>query len=288
MSPAGTGRQAGAGAHRHACPRWWCRCTLPARAATWRRSTRSAREYGFRIIEDASHAVGGRYLGEPVGNCRYSDITVFSFHPVKIITTAEGGMALTNDAELAATAWRCCAATASRATRRRWRRSEGPWYYEQIALGYNYRMTDLQAALGASQRQRLEPTWRAAHEIAPLRRRCRPAAGTPVAEHPRRSSALHLYPIRVDARSPRRAGLRGAARRRHRRQRALHPGAHPALLPPPGLRRALRCPEAERYYAECHLAADVPDPDATPAGPRDAHARRGPGRLKRRQPRCAR
>jgi dTDP-4-amino-4,6-dideoxygalactose transaminase len=99
--------------------------------------------YGFRIIEDASHAVGGSYLGEPVGNCRYSDIAVFSFHPVKLITTAEGGMALTNDANLAARMERYRSHGMTRDPALMEGPSDGPWYYQQIELGYNYRLTDI-------------------------------------------------------------------------------------------------------------------------------------------------
>ena len=114
-----------------------------------------AREYGFRIIEDASHAIGARYDGIPVGACAYSDITVFSFHPVKIITTGEGGMALTNDARLAERIALLRSHGITRDPALMNGSSEGPWYYQQIALGYNYRMTDLQAALGTSQLKHL-------------------------------------------------------------------------------------------------------------------------------------
>lgn len=110
-----------------------------------------SQEYGFYILEDASHAIGAVHNGEPVGSCRWSHITVFSFHPVKIITTAEGGMALTNDENLA---WKMAALRNHGIVRDQVhlrRTSDGPWYYEQILLGHNYRMTDLQAALGLSQ-----------------------------------------------------------------------------------------------------------------------------------------
>jgi UDP-4-amino-4,6-dideoxy-N-acetyl-beta-L-altrosamine transaminase len=115
-----------------------------------------AQRYGFALLEDASHAIGGRYRDEPVGNCRHSAITVFSFHPVKIITTGEGGLATTNDQDLA----RRMAELRSHGIVREQERFEqppaGPWVYEQQRLGFNYRMTDLQAALGLSQLQRLE------------------------------------------------------------------------------------------------------------------------------------
>lgn len=113
------------------------------------------RPYGIRIVEDASHAVGGSYMGKPVGACPYSDITVFSFHPVKIITTAEGGMALTNDPELAAKMERLRSHGITRDAELMTHDPDGPWYYQQIELGWNYRMTEMQAALGLSQQTRL-------------------------------------------------------------------------------------------------------------------------------------
>jgi UDP-4-amino-4,6-dideoxy-N-acetyl-beta-L-altrosamine transaminase len=115
-----------------------------------------ARQYGLRIIEDAAHAIGGKYLGAPVGDCRYSDITVFSFHPVKVITTAEGGAAVTNDAELAERMKRLRSHGTTRDPSRMTGEPDGPWYYQALELGWNYRMTDIQAALGSSQMQRLD------------------------------------------------------------------------------------------------------------------------------------
>ena len=114
-----------------------------------------AGRYGFRVIEDASHAVGGRYAGRPVGCCAWSDITVFSFHPVKIMTTAEGGMALTADDGLADAMRRLRSHGVTRDPAAMRSPSAEPWYYEQLELGYNYRMTDIQAALGLSQMNRL-------------------------------------------------------------------------------------------------------------------------------------
>lgn len=114
-----------------------------------------AREFDFKVIEDASHAVGARYQQQAVGSCQYSDITIFSFHPVKIITTAEGGMALTQSAELAD---KMCLLRSHGITREETLLTEpshGPWYYQQLQLGFNYRMTDIQAALGISQSHRL-------------------------------------------------------------------------------------------------------------------------------------
>lgn len=115
-----------------------------------------SKRYGFKIIEDASHAIGSSYRGESVGNCRYSDITVFSFHPVKIITTAEGGMALTNDSQLADKMSLCRSHGITRDQHLMTHESHGPWYYQQIDIGFNYRMTELQGALGVSQMGRLD------------------------------------------------------------------------------------------------------------------------------------
>ena len=113
-------------------------------------------EYGFHIIEDASHAIGGKYLDKPIGNCKYSDIVVFSFHPVKIITTAEGGLATTNSEKLAEKMRLLRNHGISRDQKLITEKLEGIWYYQQIDLGFNYRMTELQAALGTSQMKRLD------------------------------------------------------------------------------------------------------------------------------------
>jgi UDP-4-amino-4,6-dideoxy-N-acetyl-beta-L-altrosamine transaminase len=115
-----------------------------------------AERYGFAVLEDASHAIGGCYRGEPVGNCRHSAITVFSFHPVKIITTGEGGLATTNDAVLAQRMAELRSHGIVREAERFERPAAGPWVYEQQQLGFNYRITDIQAALGLSQLQRLD------------------------------------------------------------------------------------------------------------------------------------
>lgn len=155
-------------------------------------------KYGFRIIEDASHAIGGRYKGEPIGNCRYSDITVFSFHPVKIITTAEGGMALTNDDELATRLGLLRSHGITRDPELMTKEMEGPWYYQQVDLGFNYRMTDMQAVLGVSQMTRLHSYIERRHEIA--ERYNRLLADLPVTlpwQHPDSYSAWHLYVIRL-------------------------------------------------------------------------------------------
>ncbi|MCP5381205.1 MAG: UDP-4-amino-4,6-dideoxy-N-acetyl-beta-L-altrosamine transaminase [Kordiimonadaceae bacterium] len=123
-------------------------------------------QYGFKIIEDASHAVGGKYKDEPIGNCKYSDITIFSFHPVKIITTAEGGMAMTNDAGLAQKMMLFRSHGITRDPALMTEESHGPWYYQQIELGYNYRLTDIQAALGTSQMKRIDEFIKIRNELA--------------------------------------------------------------------------------------------------------------------------
>jgi UDP-4-amino-4,6-dideoxy-N-acetyl-beta-L-altrosamine transaminase len=155
--------------------------------------------FGFKIIEDASHAIGGKYQGEPIGNCRFSDITVFSFHPVKIITTCEGGMALTNDPELADRMMRYRShGITGDAGKMHPRRTDEIWNYQQIALGFNYRMTDVQAALGLSQMARLDEFVRQRraiarhydHALADL------SLTTPW-QHTDSYSSYHLYPIRL-------------------------------------------------------------------------------------------
>lgn len=156
-----------------------------------------SKRFGFRVIEDASHAIGARYLGEPVGNCRYSDITVFSFHPVKLVTTGEGGMAVCRDAGVAS---RMALLRSHGITRDPtiMGASEGPWYYEQVELGFNYRMTDIHAALGMSQLKRLDEYVSTRNRLA--QRYDDLLTDLPV-DLPHRNnqslSALHLYVIRL-------------------------------------------------------------------------------------------
>ena len=162
-----------------------------------------AREFGFRIIEDASHAIGASRNGEPVGSCRWSDITVFSFHPVKIVTTGEGGMALTNDPAIAE---RMVMARSHGITRDASRfvgdfGTQGPasWHYEQQALGYNFRLTDIHAALGTSQLHRLEAY--VARRNALARRYDAALKGLPLrlpTVNPENRSAFHLYVVRLE------------------------------------------------------------------------------------------
>ena len=161
-----------------------------------------SQQYGFKIIEDASHAVGASYQGGKVGNCRYSDITVFSFHPVKIITTAEGGACLTNSPELANTLARLRSHGITRNPDEMTHEADGAWYYQQIELGYNYRMTELQAALGVSQMTRLDEFVARRHALA--ERYDALLADLPLTlphRNPNNRSALHLYPVQVQPES---------------------------------------------------------------------------------------
>ncbi|MCE8002224.1 UDP-4-amino-4,6-dideoxy-N-acetyl-beta-L-altrosamine transaminase [Billgrantia ethanolica] len=157
-----------------------------------------AQRYGFRVIEDASHAIGGKYQDEYIGNCRYSDITIFSFHPVKIITTAEGGMALTNDDQLAQRMNLLRSHGVTRDPELMTHEADGPWYYQQVDLGFNYRMTELQAALGVSQLERLDDY--VAQRNALAERYDNLLAELPVTtpwQHPDSYSGRHLYVIRL-------------------------------------------------------------------------------------------
>jgi UDP-4-amino-4,6-dideoxy-N-acetyl-beta-L-altrosamine transaminase len=161
-----------------------------------------AREYGFKVIEDASHAIGASYKDEPVGSCRWSAITVFSFHPVKIITSGEGGMALTNDAELS---WRMTMLRSHGITREQDRMeatNPPPWAYEQQMLGFNYRMTDIQAVLGVSQMARLAGYVERREQLA--RQYDDRLAQLPLKLPHRandRKSSWHLYVVRLSARN---------------------------------------------------------------------------------------
>jgi UDP-4-amino-4,6-dideoxy-N-acetyl-beta-L-altrosamine transaminase len=210
-------------------------------------------KYGFRIIEDASHAIGGKYKSESIGNCRYSDITVFSFHPVKIITTGEGGMAVTNQPELHNVMVRLRSHGITRDPAEMSHSPDGPWYYQQIELGFNYRMTDIQAALGLSQLQRLDDLVARRHALA--KRYNELLANIPVTvpwQHQDGYSGLHLYVIRLQ-----KEGLKAGHRVVFERLRVGGIGVNLHYIPvyhhPYYARLGYQpsdFPEAERYYAE--------------------------------------
>ncbi|MGJ8624783.1 MAG: UDP-4-amino-4,6-dideoxy-N-acetyl-beta-L-altrosamine transaminase [Yoonia sp.] len=171
-----------------------------------------AQQYGFKVIEDASHAIGGRYRDAPVGDCAYSDICVFSFHPVKIITTAEGGVATTQDADLATRMDLHRSHGVTRDPALMDREAEGGWYYQMVDLGYNYRMTEMQAALGLSQMTRLDQFVERRNALAA--RYDDLLADTDAVTAPAQLhdsySAYHLYPIQVADRARVFAELRAA------------------------------------------------------------------------------
>ncbi|MNF61462.1 UDP-4-amino-4,6-dideoxy-N-acetyl-beta-L-altrosamine transaminase [Pseudomonas sp. BF-R-01] len=157
-----------------------------------------AERYGFTVIEDASHAVGASYAGRPVGCGEFAAMTVFSFHPVKIITSAEGGMVLTNRPELAERLQRLRSHGMTRDPQQMTEASHGPWYYQQVELGFNYRITDLQAALGLSQLDKLDGFIARRRELAA--RYDRSLAYLPLTlpgAQPEAESAWHLYVVRL-------------------------------------------------------------------------------------------
>jgi UDP-4-amino-4,6-dideoxy-N-acetyl-beta-L-altrosamine transaminase len=211
------------------------------------------KEYGFRIIEDACHAIGGSYKRSKIGSSEYSDITVLSFHPVKIITTGEGGMAMTNDEGLQKRMTRLRSHGVTRYASDMTGPPDGSWYYQQLELGYNYRMTDIQAALGLSQMKRLDEFVQHRHALVANYQEL--LAGHPVEipwQHPDVYSSFHLYVIRVKTRG-------GAAMRREifERMRASGIGVNVHYIPvyrqPYYGKMGFRpsdFPAAESYYAE--------------------------------------
>lgn len=159
-----------------------------------------SQQYGFKVIEDASHAIGGRYHKQPIGNCEFSDITVFSFHPVKIITTAEGGMATTNDPALAEKMQLLRSHGITRDANLMTHEPDGGWYYQQIDLGFNYRMTELQGALGVSQMNYLDEFVTRRHQLG--KRYDELLKDLPIMlpyRNPANYSGFHLYPIQLTA-----------------------------------------------------------------------------------------
>jgi len=221
-----------------------------------------SQKYGFKVIEDASHAIGGKYQNESIGNCRYSDITVFSFHPVKIITTGEGGMALTNDIQLSKRMQLLRSHGITREADEMTHASDGQWYYQQIQLGFNYRMTDLQAALGLSQMQRLDEFVTRRHIIAKRYDELLSVLPTTTPwQHPDGHSGLHLYVIRLKLNQ-----IRNTHREVFKALRDAGIGVNlhyiPVYLQPyysnMGFKAGL-CPEAEQYYAEAISLPMYPD-----------------------------
>lgn len=210
-------------------------------------------EYGFTVIEDASHAIGGSYRDTKIGKSIFSDMTVFSFHPVKIITTGEGGMVLTNRQDLYERLVRLRSHGITRDPMLMEGESHGPWYYQQIELGFNYRLTDIQAALGLSQMTRLDEFVARRHELG--QRYNRLLKGLPLTlpwQPPDGYSAFHLYVVRVDP-------AKSTESRLHvfNALRAANIGVNVHYIPvhtqPYYQQRGFAAgmfPEAERYYAE--------------------------------------
>jgi UDP-4-amino-4,6-dideoxy-N-acetyl-beta-L-altrosamine transaminase len=212
-----------------------------------------SQQYGFKVIEDASHAVGGSYKGAAIGSCGYSDVTVLSFHPVKVITTAEGGMALTRDPRVASRMALLRTHGITRDEAQMTRSPDGPWYYQQVDLGFNYRMTELQAALGLSQLTRLEAYVARRHELA--HRYDALLAEFPVVAQrrdPDSYSGMHLYVIRLQL-----DRIKRTRREVFEALRALGIGVNVHYIPvhrqPYFERMGFKAgdfPQAESYYAE--------------------------------------
>jgi UDP-4-amino-4,6-dideoxy-N-acetyl-beta-L-altrosamine transaminase len=211
-------------------------------------------KYGFRVIEDASHAIGGSYRGEKVGSCRYSDITVFSFHPVKIVTTGEGGMALANDPVLAAKMRKLRShGITSTPSEMDARPEDELWNYQQVGLGFNYRLTDIQAALGLSQMRRLDEFVLARNELA--ERYAKLLVDMPLTTPEQllaTRSSYHLYIIRLKVQEMTKTQSE-VFRELHQRKILVNLHYIPVYLQPyyrelgfkPGM-----YPESERYFKE--------------------------------------
>jgi len=222
-----------------------------------------SKEYGFSIIEDASHAIGGQYAGEPIGSSQYSDITVFSFHPVKIITSGEGGMAVTNEQSVAEIIKLLSSHGITRESQKMEEETHGPWFYQQIDLGFNYRLTDIHAALGYSQMKKLDTFVRRRYDVAvsydellyglPLR--------LPHYKDSVCSSGLHLYVIRLQL---------DEISKTHRqvfeemRSNGIGVNLHyiPVHMQPQYKRMGFKTgdfPQAEKYYSEAISLPMFPD-----------------------------
>lgn len=209
--------------------------------------------FGFAVIEDACHAMGGRYRGFPIGNCTYSEMTIFSFHPVKIITTGEGGMVLTNREDLYRKLVRLRSHGITRDPSLMEGESDGQWYYQQTGIGFNYRMTDIQAALGESQLSRIDNFVQRRHILAErYGKSLKILPVSPPWQHPDCYSSYHLYVVRL---IPGRIGktrkrvfeeLRAAGIQVHVHYIPVHTQPYYRKL---GFRPG-DFPEAERYYQE--------------------------------------
>lgn len=212
-----------------------------------------SQRYGFKIIEDASHAIGGKYRGELIGSGRFSDITVFSFHPVKIITTGEGGMAVTQQSDLAQKMALLRSHGITRDPALMTHAPDGPWYYQQVDLGFNYRMTDLQAALGVSQIQRLDAYVQRRQFLA--KTYDEQLGHLPLqlpGQHADGASAWHLYVVRLKL-----DDIKRSHREVFESLRAARIGVNlhyiPVHIQPYYARMGFRegdFPQAERYYRE--------------------------------------
>lgn len=218
-----------------------------------------SQQYGFYIVEDASHAIGGKYLDNPIGSCQFSDIAVFSFHPVKIITTGEGGALLTNKKHLEYKIRQLRTHGMVRDKSEINNKNEGPWYYEMLDLGYNYRITDIQCALGLSQIKRLDQFVKKRHAIKKIYDNL--LANIPDLTLPKQDkknySALHLYPIQVPAEKRKKVF-------NHLRANGIGVAVHyiPVYLQPyyqtMGFTNGY-CLDAERYYQSAISLPIFPD-----------------------------
>ena len=221
-----------------------------------------SKRYGFKIIEDASHGIGGKYANENIGSCSYSDITVFSFHPVKIITTGEGGIATTNNSEYASQMNLLRSHGITRDEKLMVGTVDGPWYYEQLVLGFNFRMNDIQAALGISQMNRLDDFVTARHKIVDgYSTLLQNLPITLPSCNSESHSSFHLYIIRI---------LTDQTDTCHRkvfefmREAGVGVNLHymPVYLQPYYINLGFDkgyCPEAEKYYAEAISLPIYPD-----------------------------